>query len=73
MDGRGPVGRGEWSAGGAQLAALEPPPDVDDVEGVGVEEEVVDEDELSFDVDDELSLDEEAPSDALALLRLSVR
>jgi hypothetical protein len=52
---------------------LEPPPDVDDVEGVGVEEEVVDEDELSFDVDDELSLDEEAPSDALALLRLSVR
>jgi hypothetical protein len=54
---------------------LEPPPDV---EGAGVEE-VVEEDELSFDDDDELSLDEElslddeAPSEALALLRLSVR
>jgi hypothetical protein len=67
------VGR---SAGGGQLAAFDPPPDV---EGAGVEE-VVDEDELSFDVDDELSLDAElsfddveAPSEALALLRLSVR
>jgi hypothetical protein len=57
---------------------LEPPPDVEGAEGAGVEE-VVDEDELSFDDDDddededELSFDEEAPSDALALLRLSVR
>jgi hypothetical protein len=51
---------------------LEPPPDVD---GAGVEEEVVDEDELSFEEDDEdeLSLDEEGPSDELELLRLSVR
>jgi hypothetical protein len=54
---------------------LDPPPDVD---GAGVED-VVDEDELSFDGDDELSLDaepsfdDEAPSEALALLRLSVR
>jgi hypothetical protein len=53
---------------------LEPPPDVDGAEAAGVEEEVVDEDELSFDDDDELSLEEdEAPSEALALLRLSVR
>jgi hypothetical protein len=52
---------------------LEPPPDVDGAEAAGVEEEVVEEDELSFDVDEELSLDDEAPSDALALLRLSVR
>jgi hypothetical protein len=52
---------------------LEPPPDVDGAEAAGVEEEVVDEDEPSFDVDDELSLDDEALSDALALLRLSVR
>jgi hypothetical protein len=53
---------------------LEPPPDVDGAEDEEVEEEVVEEDELSFDVADELSLDdEEALSDALALLRLSVR
>jgi hypothetical protein len=51
---------------------LEPPPDVDGDEAAGVEE-VVEDDELSFDVEDELSFDEEAPSEALALLRLSVR
>jgi hypothetical protein len=52
---------------------LEPPPDVEDVEdaGAGVEE-VVEEVELSFD-DDELSFEPEAPSEALALFRLSVR
>jgi hypothetical protein len=50
---------------------LDPPPDVDGVEAAGVEEEVVDEEELSF--EEELSLVDEAPSDALALLRLSVR
>jgi hypothetical protein len=52
---------------------LDPPPDVDGVEAAGVEEDVVDVEELSFDVDGELSLDDEAPSGALAFLRLSVR
>jgi hypothetical protein len=54
---------------------LEPPPDVEGAEDA-VEEEVVEEDELSLeddDEEDELSLDAEAPSEALALLRLSVR
>jgi hypothetical protein len=52
---------------------LEPPPDVDGADAAG-EEEVVEEVEFSFDDDgDELSVDPEAPSDALALLRLSVR
>jgi hypothetical protein len=53
---------------------LEPPPDVEGVEDDGVEEEVVEEEEeLSFDVDGDVSLDEAAPSDAPALFRLSVR
>lgn len=63
------------SARGAQLAAFDPPPEVDGAEEAG-EEDGVDEEELSFDDDDdeeEPSLDEEAPSEALALLRLSVR
>jgi hypothetical protein len=55
---------------------LEPPPDVEGAEDADVEE-VVEEDELSLEEDDdeedELSLDAEAPSEALALLRLSVR
>ena len=78
MDENGAPCQRQWSAGEGQLAALEPPPDVEGAEGAGVEE-VVDDDELSFDVDVELSLEEElsfedeAPSEALALLRLSVR
>ena len=82
VDGRGEPCRRPWSAGEGQLAALEPPPDVEGAEGAGVEG-VVEEVELSFDDDelsledddeeDELSLDAEAPSEALALLRLSVR
>jgi hypothetical protein len=63
------------SARGAQLAAFDPPPDVDGAEGAGAED-VVDEEELSFDDEDdeeEPSLEEAAPSEALALLRLSVR
>jgi hypothetical protein len=56
-----------------QLAAFEPP-EVDGAGAAGVDE-VVDDDELSFEEDDEdePSLDEEAPSDELELLRLSVR
>jgi hypothetical protein len=50
---------------------LEPPPEVDGAEGAGVEE-LLEEVEDSFDVD-ELSFAEEAPSETLALLRLSVR
>jgi hypothetical protein len=61
------------SAGAAQLAAFDPPPDVDGAEGAGVDE-VVDEDELSFEADEpSLDEDEEAASEALPLLRLSVR
>ena len=71
MDENGAPCQRQWSAGEGQLAALEPPPDVEGAEGAGVEE-VVEEVELSFD-DDELSLDPEEPSEALALLRLSVR
>lgn len=52
------------------------PPDVEDVEADDVEE-VLDDDELSLVDDDALSFDadedDEAPSDALALVRLSVR
>ena len=78
MDGELSCGRspGDGSPGcstdQSQLAALDPP--LPDVEGAGVEE-VVEDDELSFDDDDEgeLSLADEAPSDAVALLRLSVR
>ena len=76
MDGRRPCGRPGppvRSARQAQLAAFDPPPDVD---GAGVEDVV--EEELSFDADDEPSLDDDDDeevegSDALALLRLSVR
>jgi hypothetical protein len=57
---------------------LEPPPDDEGAEVAGAEE-AVEEVEDSFDdvdelsLDDEPSLDDEAPSEALALLRLSVR
>jgi hypothetical protein len=51
---------------------LEPPPEDEGAEGAGVEE-VVEEVEDSFDDVDELSFDAGAPSEALALFRLSVR
>ena len=69
---------GQKSAPRAQLAALDPPPDgaagagVEDDEGL--EELSLDDDELRPLDDDELSLDDDdEPSDAEALLRLSVR
>ena len=73
--GRGPV---LWttarrrSVPSGQLAALDPPlPDEEGAAGAGDEEE----DELSDDEDEEEDeeADDEEPSDALALLRLSVR
>lgn len=69
---------GQWSAPRGQLAALDPPlPDEEGAAAAGVEEDEEDEpsfddDEPSFDDDDD-DVEDEALSDAVALLRLSVR